>query len=162
MENNIQQTSSSSRNQPNTPTPSISNSSSLPPNWIVEMTEDGTGCYYYNKLTGEMRTNPPLLQHNAPAPASSSSSSIMDSFTYGDMESTIDNDDVDDDEFDFQSVDSRLQGLGSRLQLNMDNDDIILEEDEDIIDEDEDEEINQKALLDTVIHFFVFIVYIII
>ncbi|CAO3629703.1 unnamed protein product [Cunninghamella echinulata] len=149
MENNNQQTASLSRNQPTTPTPSTSTSSSLPPNWIVEMTEDGTGCYYYNKLTGEMRTSPPLLHHNTPAPASSSSSSIMDSFTYGDMESAIDNDDVDDDEFDFQSVDSRLHGLGSRLQLNMDNDDIILEEDENIIDEeDEDEEINQKALLD--------------
>lgn len=86
------------------------------------MTEDGTGCYYYNKLTGEMRTNPPN---------NNSSNSIMDSYSYGDMESTIDND-VDDDEFDFQSVDSKLQGLGSRLQLNIDEGDIILEEDENV------------------------------
>ncbi|CAO3631141.1 unnamed protein product [Cunninghamella blakesleeana] len=128
---NIQQSSSPiiSRNQPPTPNPS------LPPNWIVEMTEDGTGCYYYNKLTGEMRTNPPINNtSNSPTNNNNNNNmnnnnSIMESYSYEDMESTIDND-VDDDEFDFQSVDSRLQGLSSRLQLNIDEDDVILEEDE--------------------------------
>lgn len=31
----------------------------MPSPWIVQMTEDGTGQYYFNRITGEMRTSPP-------------------------------------------------------------------------------------------------------
>ncbi|CAO3594389.1 unnamed protein product [Absidia cylindrospora] len=82
----------------------------LPANWIMEMTEDGTDCYYYNKLTGEMQISPPAL------PSSLSSSSNLESgLKVNSNESTDDMDDdfsnqdkYEEDDFDFQSVSSQL------------------------------------------------------
>ncbi|KAI8391127.1 SH3 domain-containing protein, partial [Radiomyces spectabilis] len=31
----------------------------LPPNWSLQMTEDKSGCYFYNHATGEMRSTHP-------------------------------------------------------------------------------------------------------
>ncbi|ORZ06664.1 ras guanine nucleotide exchange factor domain-containing protein [Absidia repens] len=82
----------------------------LPANWIMEMTEDGTDCYYYNKLTGEMQISPPAQ------PSSLSSSSNLESgLNDNSNESTDDMDDdfsnqdkYEEEDFDFQSVSSQV------------------------------------------------------
>lgn len=105
---------------------------SLPSSWIMDMTEDGTDCYYYNKLTGEMRTSPPPTSSSALDLEPLSYSNSNDSGFIKDANSacTFDGDDddvpnrfrnndgyysnqesLDDDEYDFQSVTSRLDGM---------------------------------------------------
>lgn len=75
------------------------NGSSLPPNWILQTTEDGSEFYYYNHVTGEMRST---------HPADLSESEFEEDVSY-DVNGSVDDDDDDDedDTFDFKSVDSR-------------------------------------------------------
>ncbi|KAG2218747.1 hypothetical protein INT45_003065 [Circinella minor] len=65
---------------------------SLPPNWTLQLTEDGTDCYYYNNTTGEMRSS---------HPDDASESEFEDELSYA-------NGSVEEDDYDFKSVDSRL------------------------------------------------------
>ncbi|KAI9264221.1 SH3 domain-containing protein [Phascolomyces articulosus] len=65
---------------------------SLPPQWTLQLTEDGTDCYYYNTTTGEMRST---------HPDDASESELEDGLSYA-------NGSIDDDDYDFKSVDSRL------------------------------------------------------
>ncbi|KAI8060586.1 ras guanine nucleotide exchange factor domain-containing protein [Gongronella butleri] len=51
----------------------------MPANWVVETTVDGSSVYFYNKLSGEMRTTPPSPPL-APAVANSMSLSDMDPY----------------------------------------------------------------------------------
>ena len=65
---------------------------SLPPNWTLQLTEDGTDCYYYNNSTGEMRSS---------HPDDASESEFEDGASYA-------NGSIEEDDYDFKSVDSRL------------------------------------------------------
>ncbi|KAI8338899.1 ras guanine nucleotide exchange factor domain-containing protein [Chlamydoabsidia padenii] len=105
----------------------------LPANWIMEKIKGSTDCYYYNKLTGEMRTSPPIVS------SSKSNSSlynnnndsgfikdINNTYTFDDDNDNSDNisnniysnndgyysnqESLDDDRYDFYSVTSRLDG----------------------------------------------------
>jgi son of sevenless-like protein len=102
---------------------------SQPSNWIMEMTEDGTDCYYYNKLTGEMRTTPPThierLNNTQQQQQQQQQQLDNDSGDSRNGHSDDDDDDDDDDEndddsvfsahdnndFDFQSVIGNLDGV---------------------------------------------------
>lgn len=66
----------------------------LPPNWSLQMTEDGSECYYYNHVTGEMRST---------HPEDISDTEIDDNASYAN--GSIDEEEEED--FDFKSVDSR-------------------------------------------------------
>ncbi|KAI7874098.1 ras GEF [Lichtheimia hyalospora FSU 10163] len=67
----------------------------LPPNWSLQMTEDGSECYYYNHVTGEMRST---------HPEDSSDAENDDNASYG-VNGSID--DEEEEDYDFKSVDSR-------------------------------------------------------
>ncbi|KAI9320783.1 ras guanine nucleotide exchange factor domain-containing protein [Dichotomocladium elegans] len=69
--------------------------STLPPNWSLQMTEDGTECYFYNHITGEMRNS---------HPEDVSESEIDDIGSYG-GNASMDGD--NDGSYDFESVGSQ-------------------------------------------------------
>ncbi|KAI8339106.1 ras guanine nucleotide exchange factor domain-containing protein [Chlamydoabsidia padenii] len=84
----------------------------------MEMTEDGTDCYFYNKLTGEMRTSPPVStismsnsnsNHDESIEGFNDSGNDSDGISDGDSEfSTLDNNKGDNNHFGFQSVGGKL------------------------------------------------------
>ncbi|ORZ20438.1 ras guanine nucleotide exchange factor domain-containing protein [Absidia repens] len=90
---------------------------SLPANWIMEMTEDGTDCYYYNKLTGEMQTLPPIgssaeiqsrSESNHDATVKKISNTKFDACSELGDTASYENDIVQDDDSELRSVSSRL------------------------------------------------------
>lgn len=88
---------------------------SLPSNWIMEMTEDGSDCYYYNKLTGEMRTTPPTHDERFNTIQQQLDNDSGDS-RHGHSDDDDDDDDSvfsahDNNDFDFQSVVGNLDAV---------------------------------------------------
>ncbi|KAF7732081.1 hypothetical protein EC973_006336 [Apophysomyces ossiformis] len=83
----------------------------LPGAWSLQLTEDGTGRYFYNQMTGEMRSD---LPENADL--------VDDHYQYPihhRHNGSIDSTQSDDDAFDFRSVDSRLldeRSLSDKLE----------------------------------------------
>lgn len=61
------------------------------------MTEDGSECYYYNHVTGEMRST---------HPEDVSDTEIDDNASYG-VNGSIDDEEEEEEDYDFKSVDSR-------------------------------------------------------
>jgi hypothetical protein len=90
---------------------------SLPSDWIMEMTEDCTDCYYYNKLTGEMRTTPPSHSErfNNTQPQQRENGSGDSRHGHSDDDDDDDDDSVfsahDNNDFDFQSVAGQLDAV---------------------------------------------------
>lgn len=80
---------------------SPSTTSILPRGWSVQMTEDGSGTYYYNHETGEMRSS---------HPDDISESEYEENASVGTMNDSSE----DEDSFDFKSIDSPRSPWESR------------------------------------------------